>query len=134
MENNLNYSTLSKEDLIQTCVDKDIIIDQFIKSQEDSGSRILNKKDIMNIYSCESDKALKILKLMFQMGYGNKIGKEYYISKESQSNFIKDMAGREVLIWCFEMFRNAITITFYYHFLETIVKNQANTGYNLLVM
>ena len=52
----------------------------------------------MALYKCESNKALRILKLMFQMGYGNKIGKEYYISKESQAEFIKDMAGKEVFI------------------------------------
>ena len=52
----------------------------------------------MSIYKCESNKALKILKLMFQMGYGNKIGKEYYISLESQSDFLADMKGKEVFI------------------------------------
>ena len=59
---------------------------------------MLCKNDIMEIYHCESNKALRILKLMFQMGYGNKIGKEYYISQKSQEDFIEKMAGKEVYI------------------------------------
>ena len=41
---------------------------------------------------------LKILKVMFQMGYGNRIGKEYYITYEAYQNFMKKMAGKEVYI------------------------------------
>lgn len=59
---------------------------------------MLGKSDIMQIYHCESNKALKILKVMFNMGYGSKIGKEYYASKQSHDAFIKDMAGKEVFI------------------------------------
>lgn len=59
---------------------------------------MLSKKEIMDIYHCGSNKALKILRLMFQMGYGNKIGKEYYVSQESQTKFVNDMSGKDVLI------------------------------------
>ena len=52
----------------------------------------------MKIFHCENDKALKILKVMYQMGYGNKIGKEYYISSAAQINFVEDMKGKEVVI------------------------------------
>ena len=52
----------------------------------------------MSLYKCENNKALKILKVMFQMGYGNKIGKEYYITYEAYQNFMKKMAGKEVYI------------------------------------
>ncbi|MFR8222426.1 MAG: hypothetical protein ACLU9T_16070 [Blautia faecis] len=38
-----------------------------------------------------------ILKLMFQMGYGNKIGKEYYVSQKAQEDF-ENMVGKEVYI------------------------------------
>lgn len=59
---------------------------------------IYNKKCIMNLYGCESDKALKILKLLFQMGYGNKIGREYYITRKAHDQFLENMAGREVFL------------------------------------
>ena len=59
---------------------------------------MLGKKDIMELYACESNKALRILKLMFQMGYGNKIGKEYYVSQKGHEEFVKDMIGKEVYI------------------------------------
>lgn len=90
------YDNMSKDELIAQCVDKDNQINyysNYLKSHQ-----VLTKTDIMCIYKCESNKALRILKLMFQMGYGNKIGKEYYISLESQSNFLTDMKGKEVFI------------------------------------
>lgn len=90
------YDNMSKDELIAQCVDKDNQINyysNYLKSHQ-----VLTKADIMCIYKCESNKALRILKLMFQMGYGNKIGKEYYISLDSQSSFLTDMKGKEVFI------------------------------------
>ena len=87
---------MSKDELIAQCIDKDNQLDYYINQL--NKCRILTKTDIMSIYKCESNKALKILKIMFQMGYGNKIGKEYYISLESQSDFLADMKGKEVFI------------------------------------
>ena len=60
--------------------------------------QVLTKSDIMEQFHCESDKALRILKMMFQMGYGNKIGKEYYVSLNSQLDFLDKMRGKEVFI------------------------------------
>lgn len=59
---------------------------------------LYNKKDIMNIFSCESDKALRILRLLYSMIEATKIGREYYISKESFDQFVEDMKGKEVII------------------------------------
>lgn len=98
LECNLNYDEMSREELVQICIDRDATIQKCFKSIEAENTNMLNKCDIMNIYHCESDKALRILKIMFQMGYGNKIGKEYYISRKSQTKFVNDMAGREVFI------------------------------------
>lgn len=98
MNKEVNYDILSRNELIHLCIEKDNMIDKCIQSLQNSQSTMLGKKEIMRMYKCESDKALKILKLMFQMGYGNKIGKEYYISNQSQENFINNMAGKEVFI------------------------------------
>lgn len=98
MNKEVNYDIMSRVELINLCIEKDNIIEKCIQSLQSCQSVILSKKDIMRIYQCESNKALKILKLMFQMGYGNKIGKEYYISKQSQDDFVKNMAGKEVFI------------------------------------
>ena len=89
---------MAKEKLIQLCFYKDTIIETCIKTINENNQKMLNKKDIMEIYGCESNKALRILKLMFQMGYGNKIGKEYYVSQKSQEEFVKNMVGKEVYI------------------------------------
>ena len=89
---------MTKGELIQSCIDKDAMINKCIESLKDSNNDILNKSDIMALYKCESNKALRILKLMFQMGYGNKIGKEYYVSQKSQEEFVKNMVGKEVYI------------------------------------
>lgn len=90
------YEDMTKEELISQCLDKDAQLDIYLSTMKQS--QILTKNDIMKMYDCESNKALRILKLMFQMGYGNKIGKEYYISLESQNNFLKSMMGKEVFI------------------------------------
>lgn len=52
----------------------------------------------MALYQCESNKALRILKLIFQMGYGNKIGKEYYVPQDKHTEFMRNFAGKEVFI------------------------------------
>ena len=90
------YDNMSKDELIAQCVEKDNQLEVYCS--EIKKYQILNKNDIMNIYKCESNKALRILKLMFQMGYGSKIGKEYYISLESQNEFLREMKGKEIFI------------------------------------
>ena len=39
----------------------------------------------MVLYEWASDKALRKSQLMFQLGYANKIGEKYYISREAQN-------------------------------------------------
>ena len=85
---------MTKEQLIEQCFNKDTAIEELKHNQLE----IINKSDIMSLYKCESNKALKILKVMFQMGYGNKIGKEYYVSLNSQLDFLDKMRGKEVFI------------------------------------
>lgn len=70
-----------------------------IKNNIDNNYTIIyNKDDIMNLFKCESDKALRILKLMYSMQEANKIGREYYVTQESLLNFLRDMQGREITI------------------------------------
>lgn len=59
---------------------------------------VYGKQDIMKIFKCESDKALKILKVMYQMKEANKIGKEYYVDKDSLIQFLDKYKGEEILI------------------------------------
>lgn len=93
-----NYATLTKEQLMLLCIDKDVVIASCVRSLKENPHKMLGKKDIMELYNCESNKALRILKLMFQMGYGNKIGKEYYVSWKAHEDFVKKMVGKEVFI------------------------------------
>ena len=51
---------------------------------------LLNKKDIMSLYKCGSDKALRLLKFMYDVGYANKFGKEYYVTSEALDKFLAD--------------------------------------------
>ena len=89
---------MSKEQLIQLCSEKDTVIEACVRTIKENQQKMLGKKDIMEIYDCENDKALKILKQMFEMGYGSKIGKEYYVSRKSQEAFVSNMAGKSVYI------------------------------------
>lgn len=59
---------------------------------------LYGKRDIMKMFSCQSDKALKILKIMYQMKMANKIGKEYYTDQERLAKFLDDFNGQEILI------------------------------------
>lgn len=118
MNNGQNYATLTKEQLMAVCIDKDAIIESCVKSLKAQCPKMLGKKEIMDVYHCESDKALRVLKLMFQMGYGNKIGKEYYVSQKAQEDFLKNMVGKEVYIQHLKAFGTGVTITNNYHFLN----------------
>lgn len=80
------FLEMSREQLIEYCI------------SSFNETILLTRDDIMLIYKCEKDKALRILKLMFQMGYGNKIGKEYYITKQNHDKFLSEMSGKEVFI------------------------------------
>ena len=70
----------------------------FINSNTSTDNVYYGKEDIMRIFNCRSDKALKILKIMFQMREANKIGKEYYVEKQALDKFMKDMRGKIVHI------------------------------------
>ena len=59
---------------------------------------VYNKHDIMMMFKCESDKALKILRILYQMKLANKIGKEYYVEKENLIQFLKEFKGEEIVI------------------------------------
>lgn len=73
------------------------MVNNFVKKNKELLD-IYDKQDIMKIFKCESDKALKILKIMFQMNEANKIGREYYVDKDSLIRFLSDMKGRELQI------------------------------------
>ena len=84
------YDTMTKEQLMEECFKKDIAIEAYLNQIKNDKYNMLTKSDIMVLFHCENDKALKILKIMYQMGYGNKIGKEYYVSKSSQEDFVNN--------------------------------------------
>ena len=92
------YDQMSKDELIQYCKRKDETIKECFDLIQENDCKIYGKSDIMNLYDCESNKALKILKLLYQMGKGNKIGKEYYVTKKNHDDFVKTFQGKEVII------------------------------------
>ena len=59
---------------------------------------IYNKEDIMKMFKCESDKALRFLKLMLQLGEAIKIGREYYIYKDNLIKVLHEFEGKELII------------------------------------
>lgn len=69
-----------------------------VESKQKNLLEVYGKHDIMKMFKCESDKALKILKIMYQMKMANKIGKEYYVERESLIQFLEDFKGQEILI------------------------------------
>ena len=78
--------------------ERELLAKEIIKQQTEEDKKLYNKEDIMNIFSCESDKALRILRLAHQMKYATKIGKEYYISKIDFKSFLDQIKGRNTII------------------------------------
>lgn len=87
------YEDMSKDELVHQCIVYESIIQKI-----ESKNEVLTKEDIMVTYKCGSDKALRILKMIFQVGLGNKIGKEYYVSVEAHQKFLEIYAGKDLAI------------------------------------
>lgn len=98
MQNRQDYDKMTRDELMHLCIEKDEMINKCISSLKICEFEALNKDDIMVIYKCQNNKALKILKVMFQMGYGNRIGKEYYTTRKYLEEFMDCMNGKEVFI------------------------------------
>lgn len=60
--------------------------------------KYIGKKDVMEMYGCESDKALRILKCMYNIKYAIKMGKQYYTTEEYNKKFFELYKGKSVVI------------------------------------
>ena len=69
-----------------------------ILEAKDTKNELLGKDDIIRIFKCENEKALKILRVAFDMQYATRIGKEYYIEKTKLDEFMNDVRGRKVVL------------------------------------
>ena len=69
-----------------------------ILEAKDIKNELLGKDDIIKIFKCENEKALKILRVAFDMQYATRIGKEYYIEKTKLDEFMNDVRGRKVVL------------------------------------
>lgn len=76
----------------------DIIIEDLLNRLEKSKLKIYKKSDIMELFGCESDKALRFLKLATQTGYATKIGKDYQMTRENVEKFLKQYEGKNLII------------------------------------
>lgn len=76
----------------------DIIIDDLLNRLSESKLKVYKKSDIMELLGCESDKALRFLKLAQQTGYAMKIGKEYQITRENVERFLKEYNGKDLFL------------------------------------
>lgn len=96
---NLDFDVNTTIDsLINTLKVKNQEIDDLFNRLGNKELELLDKESIMQIFNCQSDKALKILKLMYANNFGCKIGKEYYITKNEFSKFMNIYKGKDLLI------------------------------------
>ncbi len=70
----------------------------FIEEEVQLCKEIYGKSDIKILLACEDDKALRFLKVLFQMKYAIKIGKEYYIKKSDFDDFFANNLGKSIAI------------------------------------
>lgn len=87
---------IHKEDLDNKLEEKDIIINSLLERMSNKELELLDKEAIMQIFKCESDKALKILKMMYANEFGCKMGKEYYITRNEFKKFMNSYKGKDV--------------------------------------
>lgn len=76
----------------------DLTIDDLLNRLNKSTLKVYKKNDIMELLGCESDKALRFLKLTQQTGHSIKIGKEYQITKQNLEKFMKEYEGKDLFI------------------------------------
>ena len=76
----------------------DIIIEDLLNRLEKSKLKIYKKNDIMELLSCESDKALRFLKLATQTGFATKVGKDYQMTRENVEKFLTQYEGKNLII------------------------------------
>lgn len=72
-------------------------LEQEIQKLKD-GERMLGKRDIMQIFGKGADFALRFLRVAKASGYGVKVGKEYYISRNSYEKMMANYAGLHIEI------------------------------------
>lgn len=78
--------------------ENEITITKLLERLKDKDLELLDKEAIMQIFNCQSDKALKILKLMYINNFGCKIGKEYYITRNEFIKFMNSYKGKNLVI------------------------------------
>lgn len=69
------------------------IAEELLKKISNPPNNLLGKKEIMAIFSKESDFALRFLRSCKAMGYGLQIGKEYYIKQEEFEKVLENYKG-----------------------------------------
>lgn len=74
------------------------IADKLLEKVESGQAPLVGKKDIMKFFGKESDFALRFLRTARLMGYGIKVGKEYYIKREEFEKILKTYQGLELEI------------------------------------
>ena len=67
-----------------------------IQESQAGEDTLYRKADIMRVFKCKSDKALRILRLAFSMRLASKAGNEYYMTQKDYKEFIKHIKGRKV--------------------------------------
>lgn len=78
--------------------DSESTITKLLERLKDKDLELLDKEAIMQIFNCQSDKSLKILKLMYANSFGCKIGKEYYITRNEFIKFMNSYKGKPLVI------------------------------------
>lgn len=92
------YEEMSNVELMGVIAEKDSVIDGLVDKLKRNETSLLGKNEIMEVYHCQSNKALQILKHMMMCKFAVKVGKEYYCTPENHAKFISQMSGKEVFI------------------------------------
>lgn len=62
------------------------------------GDIFLTKDDVSRLFKCKSDKALRIMRFIYENGAGYKLGNQYYIKEGDFYDFMNQYKGRVIMI------------------------------------
>lgn len=54
--------------------------------------------DLEALFKCKRQKAMNIMKFMWQTKYATQLGKQYYVSRDRLYDFMNDNAGKQIYI------------------------------------
>lgn len=71
-------------------------LERGIEFEQKEKNEVYTVTELQEVLSCEHDKALKVMSLMFRYRYSMKLGKSYITTRENLFKFLDDNMGSKI--------------------------------------